>query len=38
MNTATIAMKRIVGTARRPWNTLSLSQPQISVPGMAANS
>ena len=30
------AMKMMVGTARRPLNTLSLSQPQKSVPGMAA--
>ena len=26
----------IVGNARRPWNTLSLNQPQMIVPGMAA--
>ena len=38
MNTATRAMKIIVGSARRPWKSLSDSQPQRSVPGMAANS
>ena len=28
----------IIGRARRPLNTWSLSQPQTRVPGMAANS
>ena len=31
-------MKSMVGNARRPLNTLSLSQPQKMVPGIAANS
>jgi hypothetical protein len=33
-----MAMNSIVGIARRPLKTLSLSQPQKMVPGMAANS
>ena len=37
-NTATKAMKIIVGSALIPWKTLSESQPQIIVPGIAANS